>query len=205
MDDAAEDASSLVDIAAAIDACGSAVLHLALCRTGCQADAEDVFQTVFLRLYQKAPAVESDEHLKAWLLRVTANCCNDLYRTARKHRQVALDEAIAVEAASGLPDDAQAFKNTSQFSKLVLRNEDGRCLTLNAPMLYSDWWGHDRASEGFETRTALSAGEKRRMTQVFAAPAGYLHDSGLLFVVYDSFTSVPPNENYHAFAIGSLG
>ena len=105
MDDAAEDASSLVDIAAAIDACGSAVLHLALCRTGCRADAEDVFQTVFLRLYQKAPAVESDEHLKAWLLRVTVNCCNDLYRNARKHRQVALDEAIAVEAASGLPDE----------------------------------------------------------------------------------------------------
>ncbi|RDB63341.1 hypothetical protein C1878_05655 [Gordonibacter sp. 28C] len=111
--------------------------------------------------------------------------------------------AVSMDVAN--TDDAQAFKNTSQFSKLVLRNEDGRCLILNAPLLYSDWWGHDRASEGFETRTALAAGEKRRMTQVFAAPAGCLHDSGLLFVVYDSFTSVPQNENYHAFAIGGLG
>lgn len=37
------------------------------------ADAEDVTQEVFLTLMQKAPAFESEEHLKAWLIRVTIN------------------------------------------------------------------------------------------------------------------------------------
>ncbi|WP_080803278.1 RNA polymerase sigma factor [Arabiibacter massiliensis] len=95
----------LADVAAAIDSCGNAVLHLALCRTGSRADAEDVFQNVFLRLHQSAPKLESEEHLRAWLLRVTVNCCNDWHREARKHPRTAFDEAIAVEGRGGLPDD----------------------------------------------------------------------------------------------------
>ena len=97
--------TSLAGVAAAIDACGDAVLHLALCRTGCRADAEDVFQNVFLRLHQKAPAFQSPEHRKAWLLRVTVNCCNDWHREAQKRPRVEFDEAIAVEGPGGLPDD----------------------------------------------------------------------------------------------------
>lgn len=36
-------------------------------------DAEDLTQDVFLTLIQKKPTFESEEHLKAWLLRVTMN------------------------------------------------------------------------------------------------------------------------------------
>lgn len=36
-------------------------------------DADDVFQEVFLRYLKRAPAFESEEHRKAWLLRVTIN------------------------------------------------------------------------------------------------------------------------------------
>lgn len=95
----------LADVAAAIDSCGDAVLHLALCRTGCRADAEDVFQNVFLRLHRNAPTFESEEHLKAWLLRVTVNCCNDWHREERKRPRVEFDEAIVVENTGGLPDE----------------------------------------------------------------------------------------------------
>lgn len=95
----------LADAAAAIDAHGNAVLRLALCRTGNKADAEDVFQTVFLRLHQRAPILDSDEHLKSWLLRVTTNCCNDLYRDIRKRQHVPLDEAMSMEGTCGFPDE----------------------------------------------------------------------------------------------------
>lgn len=39
-----------------------------------QADADDVFQEVFLRYVRRAPEFENEEHRKAWLLRVTINC-----------------------------------------------------------------------------------------------------------------------------------
>ena len=37
------------------------------------ADAEDITQEVFLALLEKQPHFESEEHLKAWLLRVAIN------------------------------------------------------------------------------------------------------------------------------------
>lgn len=35
------------------------------------ADAEDVMQNVFLRLYRFAPEFQSEEHLRRWLIQVT--------------------------------------------------------------------------------------------------------------------------------------
>lgn len=40
-------------------------------------DAEDIVQEVYIRLLRKATAFETDEHEKAWLLRVTINQCKN--------------------------------------------------------------------------------------------------------------------------------
>lgn len=37
-------------------------------------DAEDVFSETFLAYFKKDRAFESEEHRKAWLIRVTINC-----------------------------------------------------------------------------------------------------------------------------------
>lgn len=71
---------------------GPAVYRLAFARLGNAADAEDVTQDVFLRLLTKAPAFADDDHAKAWLLRVTANRSNDLFRSPWR-RRVPLEEA----------------------------------------------------------------------------------------------------------------
>ena len=55
----------------AMGAWGGSVWRLALAQTGSKEDAEDVYQDVFLRLAQSATEFSSQEHLKAWLLRVT--------------------------------------------------------------------------------------------------------------------------------------
>lgn len=52
---------------------GTAVYRLAYSQLRSTADAEDVYQDVFLRYFQKRPEFESEEHRKAWLLRVTIN------------------------------------------------------------------------------------------------------------------------------------
>lgn len=44
------------------------------------ADAEDCFQNTFVRLYQKSPDFTDETHLKAWLIRVAINECNNYIR-----------------------------------------------------------------------------------------------------------------------------
>ena len=50
------------------------VYRVAVNETGSRTDAEDVFQEVFLRLVKYRDRITTEEHLKAWLIRVTVNC-----------------------------------------------------------------------------------------------------------------------------------
>ena len=59
---------------------GDMVYRLAMAYLRSVSDAEDVFQEVFLRLVQHDPQFESDEHEKAWLIRVTINCARSTWR-----------------------------------------------------------------------------------------------------------------------------
>lgn len=63
---------------AAVERYGPMVYRLALAQTHSAHDADDVFQEVFLRYVRGAPDFTEEEHRKAWLLRVTANCCKKL-------------------------------------------------------------------------------------------------------------------------------
>ena len=76
----------------AMDAYGSTVYRLALTRMQNIADAEDVYQDVFMRLLEHTAAFESDEHLKAWLLRVTINRCHDFARLSWNRRTGGLEQ-----------------------------------------------------------------------------------------------------------------
>ena len=65
----------------------------ALAITGNRSDAEDIVQETFLRAYVKAPEFESEDHEKAWLIRVTINLCKSRLRTSRRKRIVPLLES----------------------------------------------------------------------------------------------------------------
>ena len=60
------------------------VWRLALSMTKNQYDAEDVFQDVFVRLVDSIGKIQSEEHLKAWLIRVTTNRCRSWSRSGWK-------------------------------------------------------------------------------------------------------------------------
>lgn len=80
---------------------GDTVFRLALCRVGNRTDAEDVVQTVFMKLCQSTEPIKDSKHLKAWLLRVTLTCCADVHRNPWKTRQATGEETqIALENAS---------------------------------------------------------------------------------------------------------
>ena len=79
------------------------VWRLCLIHLKNRADAEDVFQTVFLKYVLSTAAFESDEHEKAWFIRVTVNACRDLLRSFFRSRTVPLDELADLPA--NVPED----------------------------------------------------------------------------------------------------
>lgn len=87
-----------------VDAYGDAVYRLAYAYTGSRADAEDVTQETFLRLLRAAPDFREEDHRRAWLLRVAANCARDLHRSPWRKRAVPLEEAGDV-AAPEMPEN----------------------------------------------------------------------------------------------------
>lgn len=58
--------------------------------------AEDITQEVFLKLCQSMPDFESEEHEKAWILRVTINMCKNYNKKAYSHPNVELSENIPI-------------------------------------------------------------------------------------------------------------
>ncbi|QAT48505.1 sigma-70 family RNA polymerase sigma factor [Caproiciproducens sp. NJN-50] len=71
----------------ALERYGSMVYRLALARTRNSADAEDVFQEVFLRLVRSEPRFENEEHLKAWLIHTAVNCGRSLWKSIARRRE----------------------------------------------------------------------------------------------------------------------
>ena len=51
--------------------------------SGCRnpADAEDVVQNTFIKLWERQESFEDSEHARKWLIRVAVNECHSLWRT----------------------------------------------------------------------------------------------------------------------------
>ena len=64
------------------------VYRLAYAQVRNRTDADDIFQEVFIRLVKSSPEFESDEHMKAWLIRVTVNCSKTMWLSSWKKRMV---------------------------------------------------------------------------------------------------------------------
>lgn len=58
----------------AIERYADMVYRLALSQMKNRTDADDLFQEVFVRLVSHIQEMQSWDHVKAWLLKVTANC-----------------------------------------------------------------------------------------------------------------------------------
>lgn len=73
------------------------VYRLALSQTKNKTYAEDVTQDVFLRFLNKERSFDSEEHIKAWLLRVTINCSKSIFLSSWFKKCVPLTEEIVFD------------------------------------------------------------------------------------------------------------
>ena len=70
------------------------LLRVAYSQLNNRAEAEDTVQEVLLKYMEKAPIFQSEEHEKAWLLRVTVNHCKNHLASAWFRKRADLDEGI---------------------------------------------------------------------------------------------------------------
>lgn len=73
------------------------VYKVALSTMKNESDSQDIYQEVFLRYVKNKKAFESEEHLKAWFIRVTLNCCNTMFTQKHKKDGMPLEIDIPVE------------------------------------------------------------------------------------------------------------
>lgn len=66
-------------------------------------DAEDICQTVFLKILTKDIRFDTPEHEKAWIIRTTVNACKDHLKSGFFRKTVPLDDAETI-AAPQAPD-----------------------------------------------------------------------------------------------------
>ena len=85
------------------------VWKLALTKTRSTHDAQDIFQDVFVKLVMHEKPFESEEHRKAWLIRVTINCCNSHFVAPWRTTVDGMDDLMMAQ----LPDEDTLQPDTS--------------------------------------------------------------------------------------------
>ena len=100
------------------------LLRVAYSQLNNRAEAEDTVQEVLLKYMEKAPIFQSEEHEKAWLLRVTVNHCKNHLASAWFRKRADLDESIpaldnaeleVVSAVAALPAKYRAVVHLYYF------------------------------------------------------------------------------------------
>lgn len=71
----------------------SAMMYrLCMIHLGNREDAEEAMQEAFIKLIYKSPHFSSQEHEKAWFIKVTVNICRDMLRSLWRKKVVKMEE-----------------------------------------------------------------------------------------------------------------
>ncbi len=96
-----------------------AVFRTAICYMKNKADADDIMQEVFLKLYTADTYFENDTHAKAWLIKVTANMCRNMLKNPWKKLIQPIEAAENMpaesERESGLVDIVMKMKSKNRI------------------------------------------------------------------------------------------
>ncbi len=81
------------------------------------ADTEDIFQNVFMKYYKSSAQFESEEHKKAWFIRVTINECKDLLKSFFRKNSVSMDELSEIKAEETLNENEHVREAVLKLSE----------------------------------------------------------------------------------------
>lgn len=112
------------DLQVIIDSYSDMLFKIAYLRLQNLQDAEDVIQEVFYQYLKRKEEYDSEEHKKAWLIKVTLNHCRKLWRSANRRRSCGVEdittyrEGIAVD--KGVEEGIVSTENSQILLKAVM-------------------------------------------------------------------------------------
>jgi len=103
-----------------LDKHGNRILRLAYSYVHNMEDSEEILQDVLLKLISQAPAFESSEHEKAWILRVTANLSKNRIEYNKLRDTDELNEELVAEKKEDLSYIWEAVKSLPENYREVI-------------------------------------------------------------------------------------
>ena len=148
-------------------------------RLGNIADAEDVTQEAFLKLWKVAPSWEQDKaQVSTWLYRVVSNLCKDRYRRATLEGMVSVQEPIN-ESQSPTSKIEEEIRQKALYTAMTTLPESQR---LAVQLRHIDELTNPQIAEimelSVEAVESLTARGKRKLTKILQShksELGYSH------------------------------
>ncbi len=100
------------------------VMRIALTKTRSTHDADDIFQEVFIKMFESAKEFDSEEHRKAYILRVTVNACNSHFTAPWRKNVGTFDDVLENQLAYEENDSMLDAETRNEIYKSVLRLPD---------------------------------------------------------------------------------
>lgn len=111
-------------------------------------DAQDVSQTVFIKLFTTKQIFTSKDHEKAFILRVTANACKDILKSPWKNRTCDIEHCSEIVAPNEETDNGilWAVNQLDDKYRTVIHlhyyegykaNEIGKIIGVPTPTVYT--------------------------------------------------------------------
>lgn len=107
-----------------------AVLRLALCLTGSQQSAQDIYQEAFLRVYRNLQTFNFESSFYTWLYRIAVNLCTDHFRREKVQREDPGVGAFPDGTEYSLLDRVADVRPGSNPERQLMARELGRRIAL---------------------------------------------------------------------------
>ena len=99
---------SRTEIEYIIEKYGNTIYRAAYIQVKSRAQADDIYQEVCMKLLRLKARIENEEHLKAWLLRATNDCCKDYWKSAW-YRNVTVDYQLVKEHRKASVEETKGY------------------------------------------------------------------------------------------------
>ena len=90
------------------------IYRIAISYTKTPADADDIVQQTFMKLFTKKVAFTDEEHIKRWLIRVCVNECNSLFSSFWR-KNVDSIETISKEPEFTMKENSEVYEAIKQL------------------------------------------------------------------------------------------
>lgn len=109
-----------------IDKYADMVYRIAVNETGSREEAQDIFQEVFLRLVCYRDRIANEEHLKAWLIRVTINCAKKQKGSFWNRKVSSVEESAKEQSDQKAANAYETVENADSPVSQAVRDLPGK-------------------------------------------------------------------------------